>query len=152
MEVARIVAAAACLAAVSAPTHAQQTAGGWSYSLTPYLWLPQVEGTLKYHLPPGNGSPTVEVSRETLLDTLDFGAMLAGEARYGRWSIFGDYIFLKLSGSKSSIRSLDFNPGLPQVNPASTTTDTGTEARLKGSVFTLVGGYNVSGSSDSPMV
>ena len=121
----------------------------WTYSLTPYLWLPAVEGTLKYHLPPGGGSPTVEVSRETLLDTLDFGVMLAGEARHGRWSIFGDYIYLKLSGAKSTIRSLDFNPGLPGVNPLSTTTDTGTEAGLKGSMFTLVGGYNI-GSDQSP--
>src|SRR5262245_5062117 len=147
------LAAAALLAAVqaSAQMQAPPAPGSWSYAVTPYFWLPQVEGTLKYHLPPGSGSPTVEVSRDTLLDTLDFGAMLAGEARHGRWSIFGDYIYLKLSGTKSSIRSLDFNPGQPQVNPASTTVDTGTESRLKGSMFTLVGGYNVSGSSDSPM-
>ena len=122
----------------------------WRFSLTAYQWLPSVEGTLKYQLPPGGGSPTVEVSRETLLDTLDFGAMFAGEARRGNWSIFGDYIYLKLSGAKSVVRSLDFNPGLAPVNPASTTIDRGTEASLKGSMFTLVGGYNLSGNHESP--
>lgn len=122
----------------------------WTYSLTPYLWLPTAEGTLKYHLPPGSGSPTVEVDGETLLDALDFGIMLAGEARSGRWSIAGDYIYLKLAGAKASVRSLDFNPGLTPVNPASTAVNTGTESRLKGSIFTLVGGYNLTGNYDAP--
>jgi hypothetical protein len=142
----------AVLAGAGDPAKAQSAPAPdrWSYSLTPYLWLPSVEGTLKYHLPPGNGSPTVEVSRETLLETLEFGAMLAGEARRGRWSIFGDYIYLKLSGAKSVVRTLDFNQGLSPVSPASTTVDRGTDSGLKGSLFTLVAGYNISGSNESP--
>jgi len=148
-----LIATITLLARVSDPACAQTPSAPdrWSYSLTPYLWLPSVESTLKYQLPPGSGSPTVEVSRETLLDTLDFGFMLSGEARRGKWSIFGDYIYLKLSGAKSAVRSLDFNPGLPSVNPGNTTVDTGTEAGLKGSMFALVGGYNISGSNESPM-
>ena len=122
-----------------------------TYALTPYLWLPPAEASLKYHLPPGSGSPTVEVDGETLLDALDFGIMLSGEARRGRWSVFGDYIYLKMSSSKSVVRSLDLNPGLAPVNPSVATVDLGTETRFKSTVFTLVGGYNLSGSNESPM-
>ena len=28
----------------------------WSFSLTPYLWLPNINGTLKYAIPPGGGA------------------------------------------------------------------------------------------------
>ena len=32
----------------------------WKFSITPYLWLPNVNGTLKYSVPPGaTGSPEV---------------------------------------------------------------------------------------------
>ena len=30
---------------------------GWSFSLTPYLWLPNINGTLKYAAPPGAITP-----------------------------------------------------------------------------------------------
>src|SRR5262245_10121768 len=72
----------------------------WTYAVTPYLWLPSVDGVLSYQLPAGIGSPSVDVDGRSLLDALDFGFMMAGEARRGRRSLFGDYIYLKLSGSK----------------------------------------------------
>lgn len=143
---------AAVLALGASGPVAAQTGGGnpgsWQFSLTPYLWLPSVDGTLKYNLPPGSGSPTVEVDSETLLDALDFGFMLAGEARRGRWSVFADYIYLKLFASKSAVRSVDFNVGAPAINPSSTTANLGTEATLKGSVLTLAGGYSLTDNPD----
>lgn len=141
------------LVSLGAPTYAQTAASTerWTYSLTPYLWLPTVDGTLKYQLPPGSGSPSVEVDPETLLEALDFGLMLAGEARRGKWSVFGDYIYLKLSASKSAVRSVDFNVGAPGINPVSTTLNAGTEAKLKGSLLTLAGGYSLAGNPDAQM-
>jgi len=136
---------------VPAQARAAASSGRWTYSLTPYLWLSSVDGTLKYNLPPGSGSPTVEVDSETLLNVLDFGFMLAGEARRGRWSVFADYIYLKLSASKSAVRSVDFDVGAPAINPSSTTANLGTEATLKGSVLTLAGGYSLSDNSESRM-
>jgi len=149
-----VLLAAALAFGASAPADAQTSGanpGHWQFSVTPYLWLPSVDGTLKYQLPPGSGSPTVEVDSETLLDALDFGFMLAGEARRGRWSVFADYIYLKLSASKSAVRSVDFNVGAPAINPSSTTANLGTEATLKGSVLTLAGGYSLSDNSESRM-
>lgn len=144
------LAALIAIANLTVPAHAQKAPSSerWTYALTPYLWLPSVDGTLKYSLPPGSGSPSVEVDSETLLDALDFGLMLAGEARRGKWSVFGDFIYLKLSASKSAVRSVDFNVA-PAINPFSTTANLGTEAELKGSLLTLAGGYSLADNPDS---
>ena len=42
---------------------------------------------------------SVDLSFGDILEELDGGAMLAFEARHNRWSITGDFIWLKLSGS-----------------------------------------------------
>src|SRR5262245_17943069 len=97
----RVICRSVLLAVISAGTistgQAQKAPsdGGWSYSLTPYFWLPSVDGTLKYQLPAGGSSPSVDVNGRTLLNALDFGLMVSGEARRGQWSLFGDYIYLK---------------------------------------------------------
>jgi len=121
----------------------------WTYSLTPYLWLPSVDGTLKYQLPAGTGSPSVDVNGQTLLHAIDFAFMMSGEARRGRWSFFGDYIYLKLSGSQGAVKSVNFNTGDPPV-AAVATLNAGTESRLKGDMVTLAAGYSLAGSADSP--
>jgi opacity protein-like surface antigen len=114
----------------------------WTYSITPYLWLPSFNGTLRYSRPPGSGSPDVSVNEGSLLDALDAAFMISGEARRGKWSLYGDYIYLKLSTSKSNVSSVDFNAGA-RVNPFSTTVNTGTESELKGSLLTLAAGYSL---------
>src|SRR4051812_35175711 len=49
--------AAGALAATVSSAHAASPAddGEWHFTLTPYLWLPNVNSTLKYNLPPGAG-------------------------------------------------------------------------------------------------
>lgn len=145
-------AALIALSGMAAPAHAQtgMKSETWTYSITPYLWLPGVEGTLKYSLPPGSGNPNVSVSERSFFDALDLAFMVAGEARRGRWSLYGDYNYLKLSTSKSAIRSVDFNPGAPAVNPFSTTVNRDTSSSIKGSVLTLGAGYSLVPSMESP--
>jgi hypothetical protein len=130
----------ALLAPLSA--QAQAAADRWEYSLMPYLWLPGMSGTLKYG-PPSAGSATANVNADAdkLLDALDFGLMLEGEARKGRWLIGADLIYLKLSSARSGIRDVDFNPGSGSVNVANTTINAGTDVTIKGTIFTLAGGY-----------
>ena len=42
---------------IASAAHAQE----WKFALTPYLWLPNVNGTLKYNPPPsGTGAPDVD--------------------------------------------------------------------------------------------
>ncbi|RZI39970.1 hypothetical protein EGT07_26085 [Herbaspirillum sp. HC18] len=143
--------ASTALAGMIGAAHAQtgMTSETWTYSITPYLWVPGIEGTLKYSLPPGSGNPNVSLSERSFLEALDFAFMLAGEARRGKWSLFGDYNYLKLSTSKSAIRAVDFNPGAPSINPFNTTVNRGTDSSIKGSVLTLGAGYSLARSVDS---
>jgi hypothetical protein len=127
-----------------APGHvvAQGEADRWSFSVMPYLWLPSMDGTLRYGAPAAGGaSPTVRVDADTLLGALDFAFMISGEARKSRWLIATDLIYLDLSSDHSAVRSIDFNAGSGPVNVANTALDAGTQTRLKGTVWTLVGGY-----------
>jgi len=34
-------------------TSAQLPSNQWQFTITPYLWLPNIDGTLKYNVPPG---------------------------------------------------------------------------------------------------
>jgi hypothetical protein len=81
------------------------------------------------------------VDADTLLGALDMAFMLAAEARKGRWLIATDVIYLDLSSDSSAVKSIDFNPGSGPVNIANTALDAGTQTNIKGTVWTLVGGY-----------
>lgn len=102
----------------------------WTFALTPYLWLPTINGSLQYQLP--QGSPDVETGPNDYLSSLQMAIMLSGEARKGRWSIFSDLIYLNFE-DESQIKLLD---GIPVL-----ATDLGTESSLKGAAWTLLGGY-----------
>jgi hypothetical protein len=127
-----------------APLHAnaQAAADKWNFSIMPYLWLPSMDGTLRYGPPAAGGaSPNVSVDADTLLGALDMAFMLAAEARKGRWLIATDVIYLDLSSDSSAVKSIDFNPGSGPVNISNTALDAGTQTNVKGTVWTLVGGY-----------
>ena len=113
----------------------------WRFKVTPYFWFINVEGNLRYNPIPG-GSPHVEISNSDLLDSLDFGFMLSGEARKGRWSIFTDVIYFDLSSLESRVKAIDFNLGGPS-NPISADLDTGTSSSLTAWVWTLAGSVGV---------
>jgi hypothetical protein len=114
----------------------------WSFAVTPYVWAPSIEGKLHYNLPgPAGGASGANVSMNAanLLEALNFAAMIAAEARCGRFSAFTDFIYLDLGSAKSGVRSVYF----AQVgrNPVSTTLNAGTEYTVRGSLWTLGGAY-----------
>ena len=80
----------------------------WTFSVTPYIWLPNVNGTLKYNPPPSGGAPEVDTGPNNYLENLSFALMLSGEARKGRWSIVSDVIYLKFDSEKSNVREINF--------------------------------------------
>jgi opacity protein-like surface antigen len=136
-----LLTAAAC-ALAPAFAQAQAPADRWTFSVAPYLWLPSVDGTLRYGPPPPGGSTAnVSVDADTLLDNLDFAFMLMGQARKGRWLVATDVIYLDFGAADSTVRSIDFNPGPGAVNVSSTAVNAGTDTDIKGWVWTLVGGY-----------
>ena len=120
---------------------AQSSADPWRYEVTPYFWLINFEGNLRYS-PIAGGSPHVEISSDDLLDMLDFGFMLSGEARKGRWSIFTDVIYFDLSPENNRVKAIDFDLGGP-VNPTSTSLDAGTSSSLETWIWTLAGSVGV---------
>jgi hypothetical protein len=65
---------------------------GWQFTVTPYLLLPNMSGTI------GLGPVTAEVdaSPEDIFSNLQFGAMLGAEARKGPWAIGFDGLYMDL--------------------------------------------------------
>lgn len=131
--------AAPCAVAQSGSSSADR----WQFSVTPYLWLPSINGTLKYRPPAGSvGSPDVEVGSDNYLQNLDIALMLSGEARKGDWAIFSDVIYLDFSNETAAVTSVSGPGGSVQV-PANAST----RASLKGLVWQLAASYTVSRSS-----
>ena len=100
------------LVALSLPAHAENPAPAdrWTFAVQPYLWLPSLSGDLIYSAP--GGSPSVDVSSDTLIDELNFAFMIPAEARKGRWAIVTDFITLDIGGDESKVKSVDFSgPG-----------------------------------------
>jgi hypothetical protein len=121
---------------------AQPSGSQWQFSITPYVWLPDIDGTLSYDVPSrAGGRPTVSVGADDYLENLDFALMINGDARKGRWSVYTDVIYIDFSNTNSKLESIDFgnNNKIP-VNPS---IDAGTESSLRAAVWTLVGGYSV---------
>ncbi len=130
----------------AAPAQAESAApaGQWSFSITPYLWLPNVNGTLKYNIPPGaGGSPDVEVGPNDYLQNLQFVIMIAGEARRDRWSVFTDLIYLDFADQDSSVKTINFGGDL-----VSSSANVSTISSFRGMAWTLATGYAVETGKD----
>ena len=99
---------------VSSGARAQQPANagptalpdGWIFNVAPYLWFPTVNVSLNYNLPSplGGRLPTdISVGPGDLYGHMDFGAMLAAEARKGESSVLTDYIGARFSATTSNV-------------------------------------------------
>ena len=114
---------------------------GWSFELTPYIWLPSIDTTAQYRVP-GGGTASTSISEgpRQYISKINFGAMLAAEARYDRFSIMTDIIYLNANASTANIRSFDF--GATHI-PVDRTLTTSTSSRIQSTIWTLAGGYTV---------
>ncbi len=110
--------------------------GNWHFTLTPYLWLPSLDGTLRFDLP--NGSPNVSASKGDILENLDFAFMATGDIRRGNWSAFTDFIYLDLSDDNAEVRSVTLPGGVVEIP-----IDVGTQAGVKGYLWTLAASYTL---------
>ena len=130
----------AALALCGPLSAAEQTTGDqWTFSITPYLWLPNINGTLKYSIPPGTGgSPEVETGPNDYLENLQAVIMISGEVRKDRWLVFTDFIYLDFSEEESDVKEVDFDG-----SSISAGADVSTSSSLRGGVWTLGAGYAV---------
>lgn len=126
---------------VGAPANAQSAApGSWTFAITPYLWMPNIDGTLKYSNSPagGAGSPSVAVGPNDYFESLTMALMISGEVRKDRWVAFTDLIYLDFSDESSAVQSVDFGG-----SAVSTSANLATQSSLRGLVWTLGAGYAV---------
>jgi len=91
---------AAAQLVVQPKTANERAAAGWTFAVTPYVWLPSVDGTVNVDPSAGGGGAAAgDFKREAAL-------MVAGEARKGPWAIVGDVVFLDLSRDTTSVEGL----------------------------------------------
>ena len=127
---------------------AQENSDTWKYRLTPYVWLPTISGKLKYDLPPGGGgSPIISVGPTDWLDLLNFGVLVSGSARKGRFSVYTDFVYLSMT-SKNDGRVIFVDDGDTRI-PVDVNIVLDTRADLDGLVWTLAGGYALQESDSS---
>ncbi|MGX1306595.1 opacity protein-like surface antigen [Amorphus suaedae] len=97
----------------------------WKLSIAPYFWAAGMSGTVASFGAPG---VDVDMNFSDILSDLDFSVMLAGEARYGRFSLTTDLLYLKLSTKETTPRGILAS----NVSLGSSTTE-----------FTALAGYSV---------
>lgn len=118
----------------------------WHYSVTPYLWVPNVNGTLTLQHPAlsrlGVPASTVDlgvhVGPNKYLAHLNFAAMFAADANDGVFDVFTDVISLRVSSTTSGITSVTGPGGRVEI-PINTSGST----RLSSLIWTLGLGYTV---------
>jgi len=84
------------LCAAPSLSSAQETrSGGWTYTIAPYLWGAGQSGEVSTF--DGLPSTHIDLSFQDILDTLDFGGMVVGNANNGRFGVSADLVYVKTS-------------------------------------------------------
>lgn len=137
--------AAAALAFAAASAAQAQTVpapSGWTFSLTPYLWLPTINTSIRHTLP---NQVTVgtdsSVGPGDWLDKLHFAVAFEAEAHYDKFSAVTDFMYLDLGNSSSHIGSV--NVALLPSNPVTSAQQLGTSTALQNIIWTQAGGYTL---------
>ena len=108
----------------------------WRFTVTPYLWLPSLTGSLKTEPPPGFQSGTVDTGPGSYLENLQFAGMLDFQAQKGRWSALGDLIYVDFSDKDKSAY-------FPGVLPGGAGWTVKAETGLKALVLEFAGAHSV---------
>ena len=111
--------------------------GSWHFTLTPYVWLPNVNGTIDGHVLGsnlGDFRASTEIGPNDYLQNLKFGAMATGEVRKGDWSVFTDIIYIDFGDQRSRVRNITGLEGRPLSS-----IDRNATSSLSATVWTLAG-------------
>src|SRR5215213_5626903 len=87
-----------------------ETPSAWSFRFVPYGWLTAIKGTQTIR----GRSAKVDASFIDIVEKSDSIVALMGdfEARYGRFALYGDLVWMKLGVDRSNIRSRTPAPGI----------------------------------------
>jgi hypothetical protein len=139
--------------AMSGAALAEENADTWRFQVTPYLWLPTIDGSLNYQPPAGSGGgPNVSVGPTDWLDLINYGALLSASATKGRVTVLTDAVYLSLTAKDERVASVDdfvSVPGTPIKVPVNVTANLDTRADMSGLVWTLAGAYAIRESADA---
>jgi hypothetical protein len=116
---------------------------GWSFTLAPYAWVANIRSKINTPTPGGGVATTdVYVPFGDYVHDIRFGVLLAGEARYDRFSVLTDFLYLNLGLSTGAARLSSVSPGSGRID-----IPVGLEANassgLGTTVWTLAGGYTL---------
>ena len=112
------------------------------FTVTPYLWLPNVNGALNYGVPAGaSSSPEINVGADSYLSDLQAALLIAGTASKGRWTIGTDIMYLSFDSEQSQVKGVNF--ASIGRNPVSSSVQAGTDSDLKALVWTVAGSYSL---------
>jgi hypothetical protein len=117
---------------------------GWTFDVTPYLWIANINSTMNFNLPPelgGTVSSDTSVGFGDLLSHLNFATMVTADVQYGRFSLLTDFVYLNLGGTASQFRSINF-PNHPAI-PITRAAQTSVGLNMTSSIWTLAGGYTL---------
>jgi hypothetical protein len=129
------------------PTNASQpiaNPSGWTFDLTPYVWFATMNVGMNLNLPSalgGSVSTDTSVGFGQLLSHMNFAAMVAADARYDRFTILTDFLYMNLGGVGTQIKSVNF-PNHPSI-PISTTVQASAGMNVSAPIWTLAGGYTL---------
>ncbi len=120
--------------------------GSWHFSVTPYLWLPAMSGSVDTDTPgrPGpNGEPrqikvSGDVNPDSYLSNLQMAFMLNALARKGPWSIGTDIIYTDFGDQDTKLRTIAGPEGR-----FSTEFARNAKVDISATIWTLAGGYTV---------
>lgn len=86
-----------------APEAKTVEAEGWTFTVAPYFWMAGLSGDVAQF-----GSPTIHIDQSfsDIIKDFDIGGMAIAEARRGRFSIFGDVMYTKVSSGAGTPRGI----------------------------------------------
>jgi hypothetical protein len=120
-------------------------AGAWQFAVTPYIWLPTIDGELVYAVPPeDNVGPDVPVGPTDWLELLNAAFLINASATSGRFTAFTDLVYLGMSSEKSRQR-------MPGPRPVDAGLKLETESELDGLEWQLALAYAVHDSPSTSM-
>jgi hypothetical protein len=126
------------------PGQPQAGAPGWSFDVAPYLWFASIHSSYSFDLPPALGgtvSANPSIGFGDLVSHLNFGVMGAADARYDRFSVLTDFLYLNVGGTPAQFRSVNF-PDRPAI-PITAGVESSEGFNLNSSIWTLAGGYTL---------
>jgi hypothetical protein len=118
---------------IASAARADTAPDAWNFTVTPYVWVPGIDASFK--IPPAAEvpDPVFPISTSTVINALNFVAMVSFEARNDRWSLYSDLFYVSLTFERTAPTQLVIEGKLED----------------KTAVFELAGAYQVWRSDSS---